>query len=143
MKKTFMILISFVLVLGLSSFSHSHKKVKERTNQPGPSADITYVVSVYAPAGMQSCGTYYVTVRDEFGFPIGAQIQYQAGITDYVFREQGPVQGTRTAVLTENLSAVSACNQVLYTQPASMKSNFRNGSSYLFELYPSYQSTEQ
>lgn len=139
MKKTFFVLLSFALLMAFTTSAHSPKKIKQRTNNPVPPTDITYVVSVYTPAGMQYCGTYYVTIRDEYGFPIGAQIQYQAGVTNYIFHENGPVMGIRTAVLTNNLSPGSVCNQVLNTQPVSMQHFFRNGLTYMFDLYPVVQ----
>lgn len=140
MKKISVILVSIALIFAFSSAANPHKEGKERTNNPGPPPGITYVVSVYAPAGIQFCGEYYVTIRNEFGFPVGAQIQYQPGISDYVFREMGPVSGIRTAVLTRNLSPASTCLHSLYTVPVSVKTNFRNGTTYLFNLFPSAQS---
>ena len=128
-------LLTLVIFLASTSFSYS-KKDPLRTSSGNNSAGITYIVDIDDSDAGYNCYTYIVSVKDEDGNYVDGSIIYTPGISTYVFHESGPVSGTRTAYL-ERIESNHSCNSIYYTQPDQIKTNFRNGRSYMFVLHPS------
>jgi hypothetical protein len=127
--------VCLILFMALSANSYAKKKpqASKSTNNPG----ITYVVTIEPQATGEVCHPYYVVIRGEFGDQVEGALLYQEGITNYVFRESGPVVGTRTASLERSYgSGQYQCNSILETEPFLISGEFRNGSTYLFPLHP-------
>ena len=128
--------VTLIVLLSVSVQSNS-KKEPRRTNGNSP-AGITYVVNVDAVGAGNLCYTYIVSIRDENGNYVDGSIIYTPSVETYVFHENGPASGTRSAHLERiDYSCSNTCNNIFYTQPDHAQANFRNGRSYIFHLEPS------
>jgi hypothetical protein len=137
MKKTLnvftTVMILALITVGTQSFTTKRPEVANEIHHTG----ITYVVTVDHPNGTGMCHSYLVVISDEEGNPIDAPIPYHEGIDNYIFHENGPVTGTRTAHLQRiHSSGQHHCSQVMITPPDQITGCFRNGSTYLFSLHP-------
>jgi hypothetical protein len=137
MKNILKIAASLLVVFFVTSTAYSLTKNNPKTSTSSNPSGITYVVEVNFTNPGSFCHSYQVVLTNENGVPVTAPIDYNIGITNYVFHENGPVNGTRIAHLERVSSSSSvACNQSVYSSPNAVATNFRNGSTYMFYLSP-------
>jgi hypothetical protein len=130
-------LLTLIIFFAGITLSYS-KKDPRRTNSGNNSSGITYVVEIDASSAGSHCYMYIVSVRDEDGNHVGGSIVYMEGVSTYVFHEDGPVSGIRSAHLERiDYSCSNSCSNVYYTQPEYIQANFRSGQTYIFHLEPS------
>lgn len=137
MKKSFMIaaVLIFSIISGESVFALQKKDPHKRTNN-NP-AGITYIVEITGISAGDLCHDYQVVMTDANGTPVCMPIMFQAGISNYVFHESGPVNETRIAQLLEVYTpGQTACEQTIYIEPHEDNKNFQSGSTYHFLLQP-------
>lgn len=130
-------IVAVIVLFSTTAFSFS-KKEPHRTNSGNNSQGITYVVNIDLSDAGSMCYPYIVIIRDENGNPVGPSREFTEGINTYVFHENGPVSGERSAHLERiphNYN--SSCNNIYYTQPHIIQGRFRNARTYIFELFPS------
>jgi len=133
MKKLAITMMSLVMIMLVVPTVHSvNTNEKPPANDPG----ITYVVNIELSSAIGLCNSYYVTISDRDGNLVASPLPYQEGTNTYIFHENGPVTGTRTANLVEMDKVHHACTHNLYTQPDIKNNRFRNNVTYLFTLHP-------
>ena len=128
-------IVTLIIFFAGTSFSYS-KKDPRRTNSGNNPNGITYIVEVDASSAGSHCYTYVISIQDEDGNYVDGSIIYMEGISTYVFHEQGPVSGTRSAYM-EKVEHNQSCSNIYYTQPHHVTANFRSGRTYMFHLNPS------
>jgi hypothetical protein len=72
-------------------------------------------------------------MTDERGMLVAPVQALHPGFSTYTFNEFGPVRGTRTASLIINHLPIS--DFTIYCAPESETGIFKNGVTYLFDLY--------
>jgi hypothetical protein len=100
------------------------------------SGKIAYVVNVVPPQNRNSNLNLnlVIGITDENGRLVAPVQNANTRVLTYVFYEQGPVIGTRTAHLVNETPMPP--NDQFVCPPVSMTGKFNPGSSYLFTLYP-------
>ena len=136
MKKTKLTIISFALMVFLTTTAFSVAKndpsSTHKSNDPG----VTYVVEVNNTNTYGFCHAYNVVITNAYGEQVVEPILLQAGTSTYVFHEKTPMCGIRIAQLIELDELEVVCSQKVYAQPDVISTNFRGGKSYLFNIYP-------
>ena len=140
MKKLISKLFFIAVFVLFSTTAFSFSKIDpHRTNSGNNPNGITYVVNINLADAGSLCYTYIVIIRDEYGDPIGSSWVYAAGVSTYIFHEDGPVSGERSAHFERIQHKYDpACNNIYYTQPHTIQGSFRDGRAYIFELFPSH-----
>jgi len=137
MKKIIGISFSLFVVFFLTTSVFSVTKKDPRFATSGNPGGITYIVDVNMSNVVSPCYTYQITITNEEGTPVSAPRIYHPGIHNYIFHENGPVNGTRIARMEKlNGQPPVACSLMIYCSPSSQTNNFRNGSTYMFHLTP-------
>ena len=102
-------------------------------NQVG-TGQVQYKVQIHLPKDFPVDATnIYVAMTDERGMLVAPVQALHPGLSNYTFNEFGPVRGTRTASLIINPLGMS--DFTIYCAPESETGIFKNGATYLFDLY--------
>ncbi len=127
--------ISFVLiVLGASAINPDH--VSQVAN-PSSTGNIKYTVTLHVNAPVfPSYANFYIVLKDGSGQYI-SRPQKVGSATVFYFSEIGPVRGSRVASLIE--VPQEGAYIPFYCNPDIKTGLFRNGVTYMFNLYPSFQ----
>jgi uncharacterized protein YjdB len=137
MKKIFGFALGLYVAMFLATTAFSVTKKDPRLVTSSNPAGITYVVEVNLTSTASLCGSYQITLTNEDGVPVAASKVFNVGITNYIFHENGPVEGTRIAHMEKiNSSFSGVCGQILHSPSSAVTTNFRNGSTYMFYLSP-------
>ena len=103
-------------------------------NQIG-TGQVHYNVQIHMPKDMPfNAMNIYVAMTDERGILVAPVQAVHPGLSTYTFNEFGPKLGTRTASLIFDPLGTSTLS--LYCLPDSQTGFFKNGVTYLFNLYP-------
>jgi len=142
MKSIVKKLAAILIILSFAATAQSFTKKDPNFANGNNPVGVTYVVEIDQTNLEYLCYTYIVVIRDEQGVAVGESRIYQEGISTYVFHENGPVSGTRSAHLERISSSCSTtCHTILYTPGVVLQNKFRNGRIYVFELKPSLTQT--
>jgi hypothetical protein len=102
-------------------------------NQIG-TVQVHYKVQIHLPKGFPpNSGNIFVAMTDERGILVAPVQAVHPGLSTYDFNESGPARGTRTASLI--YSPVGTSNFTIFCAPESQTGLFKNGVTYLFDLY--------
>ena len=102
-------------------------------NQVG-TGKIQYKVQIHLPKDFPvNAGNIFIAMTDERGMLVAPVQEFHPGLFTYNFNEFGPKTGTRTASLIYNPLGTS--NLSIYSAPESQTGYFKNGATYLFDLY--------
>ena len=109
-------------------------QVTAGNNQIG-TGQVHYNVQIHMPKDMPfNAMNIYVAMTDERGILVAPVQAVHPGLSTYTFNEFGPKLGTRTASLIFDPLGTSTLS--LYCLPDSQTGFFKNGVTYLFNLYP-------
>jgi hypothetical protein len=138
MKKLLIAITSIaILACIIVALNSSSLNATNQTNQPN-STLVHYIVSVHLPNNNLICGSYLIRVEDEFGALITPVQSFIQGVVSYHFYELGPIlNGARVARLVTDPGLDNVCRSPLVTTPDAIFTNFYNGMTYNFNLYPS------
>ncbi len=102
-------------------------------NQVG-TGKMQYKVQIHLPKDFPfNATTIYVAMTDERGMLVAPVQALHPGLSTYTFNEFGPVKGTRTASLIIKPFGIS--DFTIYCAPESETGIFKNGVTYVFDLY--------
>jgi hypothetical protein len=104
---------------------------------PQGAHSIVYEVLIHQPDNGLAHNSYLVQLIDQAGRSVSPAQKYVAGVSQYNFYEEGPVTGVRIArmVLVGNNDS-SAGFSGLTCKKDVKAGTFKNGSVYIFNLYP-------
>jgi hypothetical protein len=102
---------------------------------------VHYKVQIHLPKDLPlQTMNIFVAMTDERGILIAPVQAVRPGLSTYDFNEFGPKTGTRTASLIYNPLGTSTF--LFYCAPDSKTGIFKNGVTYLFNLYPTINPPE-
>jgi hypothetical protein len=127
--------ISLVLIgLGAAAIKPNQPGQSGISQPPGGNIKHQVVLHVSATVSMPAAH-FYVVITDGNGRQIARPQLVVPGVVKYYFSEMGPVNGTRIVRLIEKPSGDSF---IPYScEPDAKTGLFRNGVTYIFNLYPS------
>jgi hypothetical protein len=109
-------------------------------NQVG-TGQVHYKVQIHNPKDILfNSGNIYVAITYERGILVAPVQAVRPGLSTYDFNESGPKTGTRTASLIYNPLGTSTL--IFSCAPDSKTGIFKNGVTYLFNLYPTINPPE-
>jgi hypothetical protein len=110
-------------------------------NNPVSTGQVHYQVQIHNPKDLPFySGNIYVAMTNERGILVAPVQAVHSGISTYYFNESGPKTGTRTASLIYN--PMGTASLPFYCAPDSKTGIFKNGATYLFNLYPTFNPPE-
>jgi|WetSurMetagenome_2_1015567.scaffolds.fasta_scaffold04768_7 hypothetical protein len=143
MKKLIIAVASIAsLVLIVVALTAGTLGATNQKNQPKANL-VHYAVAVNMQGSTPICGNYLVVVLDGSGTQSAPAQSFIPGVKDYHFYELGPViNGVRIARLVTDPGIDNVCRNPLVTPPDAIYSDFYNGMTYNFNLYPGNQGLE-